>query len=187
MKQILEASVKSDSCWNGAVDMLKKSNFFSDHKADIEVIFKGYSTDGLISVLADVILSDTNGKEYSLISLIKKQNGNKKTLVDLWATWRVPCLEKNKALQVVMFHIKEDVAVIKISVYRKEQMTEWTELAKSEKDSYIAKSGLQAFSKRFGTQSIPRYILFDKEGGIVDENFIRPSDVNFVKRIKDNN
>lgn len=103
--------------------------------------------------------------------------------IDLWATWCKPCTAEFPFLKAAeeKYHDK-NVEFVSISIDREEDYFEWHDMVEAE-----GLGGVQLFAKdktftdAYRVNSIPRFILIDPEGNIVDNNAPRPSDPKFVE------
>lgn len=107
--------------------------------------------------------------------------------IDVWATWCPPCKYEIPFLQKVEkeFHDK-NIQFVSISVDAKNDYFTWTDMIE-EKNL----GGLQlyanedkAFTDAYKISSIPRFILLDPEGNIVNSDAPRPSDPKLVELFK---
>lgn len=100
--------------------------------------------------------------------------------IDLWATWCKPCIGEIPFLQALEkdYH-KKKIAFVSISVDKLEAHDAWKEMvAKKELTGvqlFANKSFKSDFIKAYAVNFIPRFILIDPEGKIVDSNAPRPS------------
>ena len=106
--------------------------------------------------------------------------------VDMWATWCKPCLGEIPSLQALEkeYHGK-NIEFVSISVDNERTAKTW-ENAETKWKAMVANknlSGMQlwagkdnSFSKAYQVNSIPRFILIDPQGNIVDNNAPRPSE-----------
>lgn len=99
--------------------------------------------------------------------------------IDVWATWCGPCKQQIPYLKKVeeAYHGK-NIEFVSISTDRKNKYNAWRKMIESKK-----MGGIQlfagddySFSQAYQINSIPRFILIDPEGNIVDANAPRPSD-----------
>ncbi|MBL7892583.1 MAG: TlpA family protein disulfide reductase [Bacteroidia bacterium] len=127
-----------------------------------------------------------NGKEVSLSDF-----KGKVVYVDFWASWCGPCRQQfpfSKELhEKLSDKQKKEVVFLYISIDDNEDA--WKNAVKQ-----LQLTGEQALSpggwnspaaKQFQISSIPRYMLIDKKGNIVNPNASRPSDENTLQDILD--
>ncbi len=116
-----------------------------------------------------------NGGETSLDDL-----KGKFVYVDVWATWCGPCKHEIPSLKKIekKYHNK-NIAFVSMSIDRKKDYDDWRKMVEEEE-----LSGIQLFApndwssdfvKDYGIMGIPRFILIDPEGNIVNANAPRPS------------
>ncbi|WP_196889911.1 TlpA family protein disulfide reductase [Aureivirga sp. CE67] len=108
--------------------------------------------------------------------------------IDVWATWCGPCKREIPHLKDLEkdFHNK-NIEFVSISVDKKNNHEKWKNMVKSKE-----LSGLQLFAdndfnskfmREYGINSIPRFILLDPEGNIVDSNAPRPSNKKTITKL----
>jgi thiol-disulfide isomerase/thioredoxin len=121
-----------------------------------------------------------NGEETSLDDL-----KGKFVYVDVWATWCGPCKYEIPSLKKVekKYHDK-NIAFVSMSIDRKKDYDKWRKMVEEEE-----LSGIQLFAPNdwnsdfvddYGIMGIPRFILIDPEGNIVNANAPRPSSVKLI-------
>lgn len=109
--------------------------------------------------------------------------------IDVWATWCVPCLQEIPALQALEkeYHGK-NIAFVSISIDQNKQ--KWVDYQTANKPTGIQLYGDLSvednFADAYGIQSIPRFILIDKEGNIISASAPRPSDPRIKELINKN-
>jgi len=120
----------------------------------------------------DFTAYDINGKEYHL-----KDFAGKALYIDLWATWCGPCRAEIPYLEKLKKQYKgKDINFLSLDVYDKKD--KWEQMIKEKKmDGWqlINTDREMPFLKKYVVDGIPRFILLDKEGKIVDANAPRPS------------
>lgn len=100
--------------------------------------------------------------------------------IDVWATWCGPCIAEIPHLKKVeeKFHDK-NIAFVGISIDTKKDYEKWKKFVVTKE-----LAGIQLFAdndwnsdfvKAYGINGIPRFILIDPQGNIVDANADRPS------------
>lgn len=120
----------------------------------------------------DFSYPDLDGKLHRL-----SENLGKVVLIDVWATWCLPCLKEQPALEELEKSFEgKDVVFISLSIDT--DKNKWKEMVNSKK-----LSGLHLFSNNQGPivteyelTGVPRFILFDKQGKTVSFDAPRPSE-----------
>jgi thiol-disulfide isomerase/thioredoxin len=110
---------------------------------------------------------------------IIKQYEGKVVYLDFWASWCRPCKgEMPHSLKMQEKFKNKDVAFVYISTDRDE--TAWKNAISSLKITgehfRVNKNVYTQMNDKFNVQYIPRYVLIDKTGKVVDANAKRPSD-----------
>ncbi len=101
--------------------------------------------------------------------------------IDIWATWCGPCRAEIPALKKMEadFHGK-NIEFVSVSVDADKDHDKWkafvTEKELSGTQLFAGKTVLSEFIKTFNVNSIPRFILIDPTGTVVDADAARPSD-----------
>jgi thiol-disulfide isomerase/thioredoxin len=102
--------------------------------------------------------------------------------IDMWATWCAPCKKEIPFLKEVeaKYHGK-DIEFVSISVDKNKDA--WTKMV-TEKELggiQLHYGGDQEFSKAYQITGIPRFILLDPNGNIVDADAPRPSSPKLIE------
>lgn len=126
----------------------------------------------------DVVhMSDMDDNYYSLDEVIAANKG-KVIYLDIWASWCGPCKAQMPASHKLQEKYKnQDVTFLYVSIDVNNKA--WEASAKQFdllENSYLARNYPKA--KLFQThnvQSIPRYMLFDKNGRLIATDAARPS------------
>lgn len=125
---------------------------------------------------------DYNGGKKSLNSFLGKY-----VYIDVWATWCGPCIQQIPSLEKLMKEYKnKNIEFISISTDDQRRNGGSWDAAEKKWRSFIKKrqmGGTQlwigkdnSFQQAYKINSIPRFILIDPKGNIVDANAPRPSD-----------
>ncbi|GFD91627.1 hypothetical protein KUL156_53720 [Alteromonas sp. KUL156] len=104
--------------------------------------------------------------------------------IDLWATWCQPCKNEIPFLKKVeeKYHNK-NIEFVSISVDRQKDYETWKKMIVDKELSGVqlyAKED-KAFMDAYRVSGIPRFILLDPEGKIIDSNAPRPSNPKLVE------
>ena len=126
----------------------------------------GFNYEGLDG--AKVALSDFNGKFV---------------YIDIWATWCGPCIKQMPALkEIIKAYEGDDIAFVVISVDDKKDLAKWKKMVPVYNvggTHLISDNALNSeFMKAYSVGLIPRSILLDREGNVINNNAPKPSDEN---------
>jgi thiol-disulfide isomerase/thioredoxin len=110
--------------------------------------------------------------------------------VDVWATWCGPCraelphLKKTKE----QFTNKDDIVFVGISTDAVKDIQKWKDFVAAEELPGVQLhgnvEGPQNIGKLYQIGTIPRFLLFDKQGNIVSVDAPRPSSPELVPLLK---
>lgn len=129
----------------------------------------------------DFTVTDLSSNSISLKELLKKK---RYTFVDFWASWCVPCRKEIKYLKEIFAKYKDSpqVQFVSISIDRKEQ--DWRDaLAKDQPEwqqYLIEQSQMPILNNDYGISAIPRFILFNDKGKLLDIKAPNPSDSGYI-------
>ena len=129
------------------------------------------------------------GKKSPVFKNYENYNGGKTSLsdlngkyvyIDVWATWCNPCKAEIPYLKILEkdFHGK-NIEFVSISVDKPNAYENWKRMVETENlggiQLYADNNFNSDFIVEYGINAIPRFILIDPEGNIVDSNADRPS------------
>lgn len=122
---------------------------------------------------------DINGKNTSLSDL-----KGKVVLVDMWATWCGPCRAEEPHWEQLN-ELYKDKAVAFVGVSVDQDKPKWEEYIKTKKLKGIQlhAGSDNDLSKAYKITGIPRYILIDKAGNLINVDSPRPSDAKLKELI----
>ena len=100
--------------------------------------------------------------------------------IEIWATWCGPCLQEQPALiELIKAYKDKNIEFVSISIDTKNDYEKWKAMVVKNKVGgvqLIADKSLQSdFMKAFSVGLIPRSILLDEDGKIINANAPRPS------------
>jgi len=133
----------------------------------------------------DVELQGLNGEMFNLSDL-----KGKVIYLDIWASWCGPCRKQFPAAKALKEQLskkeKKNIEFLYISIDNTE--TVWKlaiDQLGIEGTHGLSKGGWGSeVTAKFGVNSIPRYLIFDKKGKVVDGNAPRPSDPRLLEVLR---
>jgi len=133
-----------------------------------------------------VNLNDSKYAGMSFENIINLYKG-KVIYLDFWASWCRPCKNEMPHSLKMQQHFKgQDVVFLYISSDR--DANAWKNSVKALKitgENYLVSGKVwNEYNTLFNVQYIPRYVLIDKEGNVVNENAKRPSSPESIKDIE---
>ena len=134
----------------------------------------------------DLVLQDISGKNHRLDEIIKSHRG-KAIYADIWASWCGPCRREMPSSKNLKERLdSEKVIFLYISTDRSE--SDWKRAIKelgleNIGVNYRITSEGSDFLKEIKLRYIPRYLIFDKNGRLVDMDAPRPSSKEAEKKL----
>lgn len=106
--------------------------------------------------------------------------------IDVWATWCQPCVKEIPALIDLEKEFRgKNINFVSISTDQKKDYDKWKAMVKEK-----GMEGIQLyfgddmdFMQSYNITSIPRFILIDPNGNIVEANAPRPSETDIIKKL----
>ncbi len=106
--------------------------------------------------------------------------------IDVWATWCGPCRQESPQFERIAIKYKnQPVHFVAASMDSKPEP--WIMEAKTKSKSVLQLwlTNSDAFSNAYNIEGIPRFILIDPQGNLVNAEMPRPSEANFEKLLRD--
>ena len=126
-------------------------------------------------------------KTYNYQDILNKEKG-KVVLVDFWASWCVPCRMEMPSLKKLNKEL-DSTKFTAISISIDKSVTAWKkasiqeELDKRPNNYLLVNAEKSSLISDFKINMIPRYLLYDTLGNLIDYNAARPSDKNLKQLI----
>jgi thiol-disulfide isomerase/thioredoxin len=148
------------------------------------------STDN-VSTIPAVALTPTSLQDASsrVVDFKDITNKSKVTYIDFWASWCGPCKGEMPSSQALREeYAAKGVNFVYISL--DEDKADWTSANKNfalpDGHSFVMPNPAGSeITSRFDISSIPRYVLMDANGNVVDDNAPRPSETERIKESLD--
>ncbi len=110
--------------------------------------------------------------------------------IDVWATWCGPCKREIPYLkEITKKYDGKNITFVSMSIDKKEAYDAWRKMVGDEKlegvQLFAPNDWKSDFVTDYGIMGIPRFILIDPEGNIVNANAPRPSSKELIKLLTD--
>ena len=147
------------------------------------LLLGGDSTEEILPSGKRVRIKTTNalsfeGDTVSLDALLGKI-----VYVDIWASWCGPCLAEARYMEElrVMFY-DSDIEFLSLSVdTNKGAWYKKVDKMAIKKGQWLLEEGMKSeLIKQIGVKGIPRFILLDRNGMVINDNCIRPSNKGII-------
>lgn len=131
-----------------------------------------------------------NENFFEFKKLLESEKG-KVVLVDFWASWCSPCRKETPYLKKLEKSIDNSKFTI-ISISTDKDLNAWERASKMDgldenEHNYLISHWKKSFLfNNYKIKTIPRYLLFDKNGKIIDDDAPRPSSKELKKLIEEN-
>lgn len=108
--------------------------------------------------------------------------------IDFWATWCKPCIAEIPYLKKIQEDYKDkNIVFVGISLDEKSEEQKWKDMIKDKEMGGIqlwaaTKNDIE-FANSYNVQTIPRFVLLDPKGKIVDREAPSPSDAELRKKL----
>lgn len=149
-----------------------------------------YLFDESINDSNDVELLDQSGKRLNLRELLEKYKGWV-VYIDFWASWCQPCLHEMPAAKKLReAYVDKNVVFIYLAINDKEgawkKAISTMELSDVSDNYLILNTKTSTILKELNIKTIPRYIIYNKQGKMIHKDAPRPSDQR-IKQILNQN
>ena len=133
-------------------------------------------------------ISDMDGKKYTWQEFISKYKGYT-IYLDFWASWCSPC-RYNIALSEKLKLDFKDKKILFLDISIDDSPLAWQKAVHDDymdekMNFFLIDEKNSGTKKRFQISTIPRYVIIDKNGLIVDDNAIYPDNAQIKKVLND--
>lgn len=129
----------------------------------------------------DFAIKDVKGNSLRFSDIIGK---GKMTYMDVWATWCGPCCAEIPFMEKLAEHYAGNPKIEIISISIDEKQDKWKKKLEADKPEwrqFIVPDGFKSeLCREYRINGIPRFMLFDKDGKIINVNAPRPSDNSII-------
>ncbi len=179
---LLDSKIKSD------VESLSKGDYDPDFKANLKKSFEQFAKYSVVAYEKAAAMKMLNGKVSADFNYENYKGGKTKlsdlkgkyVYIDLWATWCAPCRAEIPFLQKIeKKYEKKNIEFVSISIDKAADHDKWKKFVLDKKlggvQLFADKDWESEFVKSYGVNSIPRFLLIDPQGNVLDANADRPS------------
>ena len=142
------------------------------------------SPDGHYATTNPTILQSPDGHQIAWEDLLQQYRG-KVVCLDIWASWCGPCREQSPYLETLKEAFAED-SVVFVSVSIDADPQDWKgALEKGDPNTFLLIDGHHsALNNALHIKGVPRYVLFDKAGKMINKDAPFPSDPQLAANIR---
>lgn len=181
--KLLEEKKKND------VEAINAKDYDSDFKKALLGSFESFNKYAVQEYESSAKMKELNGKPSPEFDYENFKGGKTKladlkgkyVYIDLWATWCAPCRAEIPFLQKTeeKYHGK-NIEFVSISIDQAKDHDKWKKFVADKNlggiQLFADKDWMSDFVVKYGVTGIPRFILIDSKGNIVNSNAPRPSD-----------
>lgn len=176
---------KNDSNFLSAYNWLKTTSIYANNSIMIDLELTPLNKEKFEKSLKNLTLYSTNLKKRKLQKILE-DNPSEYYLIDFWATWCAPCIDGINKIKKL--NIPENIKIINLSVDKLGIKNKWKEKSNELKisPSYLLDSikKNKEFLQMINLNSIPRYIILDKNLNLINSDFFHPSEPTFIKELE---
>lgn len=135
-----------------------------------------YKAMGMGAAMPDAVLTTMKGDSIQLSSLYGKI-----LYIDFWATWCGPCVKETPYLADLVSRLRDNDAISIISISLDDTEEPWLEKLNSDSQMitwpqyHLDTDQAKDFLSKLNLNSIPRFVIVDRDGTILDADAMRPS------------
>lgn len=165
---------------------------FEPYISNLESIFYKKSLEDKIAEKENELMRTQVGKPAPLFTLesnlgetfsLESFKG-KVVYLDLWASWCAPCRAETPRFKILYSKFKDNNQIVFLSIAVHDGINEWRKAIEQDKPDWtqlLDKDGV--VWKSYVANAIPKFILIDKKGNIVDFDAPRPSSGEEIEKL----
>lgn len=126
----------------------------------------------LDKIKSPVVVNDVSSvPDEKIMETIVSKHKNKVIFIDLWATWCAPCLEAMKQFRTTKGDFRNKEVVFVYITNGSSPRKLWEEKIKGigSEHYYLTASQWYYLMSHFGFEAIPSYLLYDKDGVLINK------------------
>lgn len=165
------------------IEKFCKENNVKEYDAFINEIYPS------IDKQNEIMLVNAKGVKTSFSQVLKNNKG-KIFIIDLWASWCVPCRQEMPYFIKTKEKLKDkNIVFLSISLDEDDKKPQWITALTKEKlltasnQFKLITPKKSSLSRSLRIESIPRYVLINDEGKVLNSSFVKPSDPLFESEL----
>lgn len=176
--------IDSPSYWKQHVQLFNTENI--NHILEKEKANPYYS---LVQVAANSFYASQKGEKAFNFTAMSEDNKQinlsdfkgKLVFMDVWATWCGPCISQKPAVLKIAEKYKNNSGIVFLMISMDSSRERWEKYLAKRKDNphvqelFIEDGMYSEFGNKYNVKSIPKYIMIDKNGLIINSNVAEPS------------
>lgn len=201
IKAFKNQTIKDELLHEYSSEILKPNKFLKDSYKGLLEASKNLEYNKEYTQLYKTFDKLTKGKPSPTFIDYVNHKGGKTSLsdlkgkyiyIDIWATWCKPCIAEFPSLQLVEEkYLNKNIQFVSISIDNYDKYDGWFKMVLDKQlggVQLLAVENAQSnFKSDYRIQTIPRFILIDPEGNIIDSNAPRPSNPKLLDLLEDLN
>ncbi len=150
--------------------------------------FSMNAQNGMLPPEGEKVQIDLNEGRYATMTFdaLMEQYKGKVVYLDFWASWCGPC-KREMPYSSKLKETFEGKEVVFVYISTDRDAAKWNHAIETMKiggNHYrVNQSVYTGMNAKFNVKTIPRYVLYDKEGNVVDDNAKRPSNPQLIADI----
>ncbi len=176
---------RGDESFNQMKKWLIDTDIYKKRSAELIGRIQPLDSEIFKKKLTKIQLLDIQFKPFEISSILKNVDA-KIVLIDFWATWCKPCIEGMYLMSKM--ELPPEVIVFNISLDKHASHVKWAKspLNQNRHHTYLLDQNELAskeFLEYIKLKSIPRYLLIDRNGNLINESFYAPHEHSFLEKL----